>query len=55
MAKKKKEIVWMRILGASTGATGFILLGVGGDFNQNIGLILIGIGAVLIAGSSNLK
>lgn len=42
----------MKIIGAASGATGFILLGVGGIYNQIIGAGLIGIGSILIAGGS---
>lgn len=49
----KAEIIWMRIIGASFGAVGFILLGVGNTPFFNIfGGILIGIGTMLVAGGS---
>ena len=52
MKKKKGNMLWMRIVGAAAGATGFILLGVGGFYNKIIGLMLIGAGSMLIAGGS---
>ena len=49
---KKGQILWMKITGAACGSTGFILLGVGGIYNNIIAAGLIGIGSVLIAGGS---
>lgn len=46
---KKGEIIWAKILGATCGMIGFVLLGIGGVQNIVIGQILIGVGGALIA------
>ncbi len=46
---KNAGVLWLRILGAGCGSTGFVLLAVGGQINNVIGAGLVGIGTVLIA------
>jgi len=49
---KKGQILWLKILGAGCGATGFVFSAVGGQLNLVIGATLIGVGTVLIAAGS---
>lgn len=54
MINKKGEILALKIIGAATGATGFVVLGVSSSpFASMIGTALIGIGSLLIVGGSN--
>lgn len=54
MINKKGEILALKIIGAATGATGFVVLGVSSNVYANmLGTALIGIGSLLIVGGSN--
>jgi len=46
---KKGALIWVKILGATSGMIGFVLLGLGGIQNIVIGEVLIGVGGALIA------
>ena len=54
MINKRGELLILKIIGAATGATGFVVLGISSNvYSSIIGTALIGIGSLLIVGGSN--